>query len=160
MNKPAAPRRFLFVCTGNTCRSPMAQFLFARLARERGLPWTASSAGVGAFPGAPLSRGAAAALAARGLTGLAHEARPVDASMLGEADAVYALAREHAQSLKNKFPAAAKKVRVLREDAGLKPADVEDPIGEDGRVYDETAAAIEEALIIILERESHASHHR
>jgi protein-tyrosine-phosphatase len=160
MTKPAAPRRFLFVCTGNTCRSPMAQFLFARLAREKGLPWTAASAGVGAFPGAPLSGGAVTALAARGLSGLTHEARQVDAAMLAEADLVFGLAREHVETLKNRFPDAAKKVRLLREDAGLKPADVEDPVGEDARVYAETAAAIEEALIKILERESHAPHPR
>jgi protein-tyrosine-phosphatase len=160
MTKPAAPRRFLFVCTGNTCRSPMAQFLLARLARETGLPWTAASAGLGAFPGAPLSAGAAKALADRGLTGLAHEARGVDAALVAEADVVYGLAREHVQSLKNKFPGAAGKIKLLREDAGLKPADVEDPVGEDERVYAETAAAIEEALIKIRERERHASHPR
>lgn len=154
------PRRYLFVCTGNTCRSPMAQFLLERLAREKELPWTAGSAGLGAFPGAPLSQGAVAALASRGLTGLSHEARGVDAAMVAQADVVYGLAREHVQSLRNKFPVAAGKIKLLREDAGLKPADVEDPVGEDEKVYAETAAAIEEALIKILERESHAPHPR
>lgn len=138
----------------------MAQFLFERLAREKGLPWTAGSAGLGAFPGAPLSQGAAATLASRGLTNLAHEARGVDAAMVAQADVVYGLAGEHVQSLRNKFPVAAGKIKLLREDAGLKPADVEDPVGEDEKVYAETAAAIEEALIKILERESHAPHPR
>lgn len=155
-----APRRYLFVCTGNTCRSPMAQFLFERLAREARLPWTASSAGLGAFAGAPLSEGAVKALAARGLTNLRHEARSVDAQAVGQATVVYGLAREHVQSLKNKFPDAAKKIRLLREDAGLKPADVEDPVGEEEAVYAGTAAAIEEALIKILEKERHAPHSR
>lgn len=159
MSAPA-PRRFLFVCTGNTCRSPMAEHLLARMARESGLPWTAASAGLGAFAGAPLSEGAARALAERGLTNLRHVARPVDARAVGEADVVYGLAREHVESLQNRFPQAAGKIKLLRQDAGLKPADVKDPIGQDHRAYAETAAAIEEALRIILDRESHAPHPR
>lgn len=159
MTKPG-PRRFLFVCTGNTCRSPLAQHLFARMAREAGLPWTAASAGLGAFPGAPLSAGAEKVLASRGIVNVRHAARPVDSEALGEADVVYGLSREHVESLEARFPAAAAKIRLLRADAGLKPADVRDPVGEDERAYAETAAAIEEALKIILERESHASHPR
>ncbi len=153
-------RRFLFVCTGNTCRSPMAQFLFARMSREAGLPWTVVSAGVAAAAGAPLSSGAVAALAERGVTGVKHAATPVDAAMLDAADAVYALAREHADALKARFPAAASKVKVLRAAAGLTPADVEDPVGEDEAVYAATAAAIEEALEIVLEKERHAPNPR
>lgn len=156
----APPKRFLFVCTGNTCRSPLAQFLFARMAREAGLPWTSASAGLGALPGAPLSAGAAHALAERGLVNLAHAARPVDAAALGEADVVYGLAREHVESLKAKFPSAAHKVKLLREAAGLTPVDVEDPVGEGADAYAETAAAIEEALELILEKERHAPHSR
>lgn len=159
MTKSAA-RRILFVCAGNTCRSPMAQFLFARMAREAGLPWTTASAGVAARAGAPLSSGAVSALASRGITGVSHAAAPADAAALDAADAVYALAREHADALKARFPSAAAKIKVLRAAAGLTPEDVEDPVGQDETVYAQTAAAIEEALGIVLEKERHAPNHR
>lgn len=153
-------KRVLFVCTGNTCRSPMAQFLFARMAREAGLPWTAASAGIAATAGAPLSKGAVSALASRGLTDLRHASAPVDAAAVDAADAVYGLSSEHVDALKTRFPSAAAKIKLLRAAAGLKPVDVDDPVGEDEAVYAATAAAIEEALEIIVEKQSHAPNHR
>ncbi|MDX6769470.1 MAG: low molecular weight protein arginine phosphatase [Elusimicrobiota bacterium] len=155
-----APRRLLFVCTGNTCRSPMAEHLFLRLAREAGLPWTASSAGTAAAAGMPLSRGAAAVFAARGIGPVAHRARRVDAALLREADAVYTLERAHRDELAARFPEAAAKLFVLREAAGLTPADVDDPVGADAALYEATAASIEEALKTLVERHRHASNPR
>lgn len=108
------------------------------------------------MPGAGLSAGAVRVLAARGLKGLTHRARRVDAAMLAEADAVYALTREHRDALKAAFPEHAAKVAVLREAAGLTPADVSDPIGEDDAAYEACAAAIEDALKIIIRRTPHA----
>ncbi len=155
MNAPGS-RRLLFVCTGNTCRSPLARFLAERRAREAGLPWSASSAGIAAVPDLPLSPGAVRALAARGVTGVAHRSRVVEDAMLAEADAVYALSREHRDALVARFPAHAGKVAVLREAAGLSPVDVEDPLGGSEGVYAECAARIEEALNILIRRTPHA----
>ncbi|MBI4371604.1 MAG: low molecular weight protein arginine phosphatase [Elusimicrobia bacterium] len=160
MPSAASPRRLLFVCTGNTCRSPMAQFLLQRLAGEAGLPWSASSAGVAAVPGSPLNPAAARALAARGVAGARHAARPLDQALLDEADAVYALAREHRDAVAARFPKSAAKVKVLREDAGLAGHDVPDPLGADDAAYAACAASIEEALKLILRRETHAPNHR
>lgn len=155
-----APRRLLFVCTGNTCRSPMAEHFLLRLAREAGLPWTASSAGTAAAVGMPLSRGASAVFAARGIGPVAHRARRVDAALLREADAVYALERAHRDELLARFPDAAGKISVLREAAGLTPPDVDDPVGADAALYEATAASIEEAVKILVERHRHASNPR
>jgi len=147
-------RSVVFVCTGNTCRSPMAEHLYLRLSREAGLPRTAASAGVAAAGGAPLSRGAAAALTARGISSAPHQARRVDKSMLDSADAVYVMERSHRDSLISLFPESAAKIVVLREDAGLLPSDVEDPVGTDAAEYQACASSIEEALKIIVLRES------
>ncbi len=146
-------RSVLFVCTGNTCRSPMAEQIFAKLAQEAGLPWTASSAGTHAAPGMPPSRGAAAILAARGLQPEAHRARPVDASMLEAADAVYVMERAQLDRLVSRFPQHAGKIAVLRQGA-----DIEDPVGGDAAKFEASAAAIEAALrnIILREIETHA----
>lgn len=154
----APSKHLLFVCTGNTCRSPMAERLLVKIAREAGLPWTAASAGTQAAYGMPLSRGAAAVFAERGIDAAAHRARRVDKALLDAADAVYCLERAHRDELGVKFPDAKAKLFVLREAAGLSPADVEDPVGADAAEYRACAASIEEALAIIVlrEKENHA----
>ncbi|MCR4293986.1 MAG: low molecular weight protein arginine phosphatase [Elusimicrobia bacterium] len=148
----------LFVCTGNTCRSPMAERFFSRLSRDAGLSVTAASAGTQAAYGMPLSRGAAAVFAERGLDAAPHRARRVDKSLLDAAEAVYVMERAHRDELAKRFPDAEAKLFVLREAAGLAPADVEDPVGADAAEYRKCAASIEEALAVIVlrEKETHA----
>ena len=153
-------QKFLFVCTGNICRSPVAQFLAERLAREAGLPVRASSAGVAAELGHGMEPGARRALAARGIKGVNHLARQLDEAMCADADQIYALTRGHRDIIVAEFPAHAAKVAVLREAAGLPGADVADPYGESDAVYEECAAKIEEALKILIRRNSHAENPR
>lgn len=156
----APARRFLFVCTGNICRSPIAQYLLERRAREAGLPWSAASAGVAAEVGCGMEPGAVHALATRGITGVRHSGRQLDAAMLAEADQVYALTRAHRARIVAAFPAHAAKVAVLREAAGLPDPDVDDPYGFPDAVYEDCASRIEEALDILIRRSSHAEHSR
>lgn len=155
-----APKRFLFVCTGNTCRSPMAEQFFLRLARESGLDFLASSAGTAATTGMPLSRGATAVFASRGLGPVSHRARRVDAAILGDAQSVFVMERAHRDELTARFPQAASKISVLREAAGLTPLDIKDPVGADAAEYDACASSIEEALHIIVRRETHVQNAR
>ncbi len=150
-------RSVLFVCTGNTCRSPMAERIFVKLAREAGLPWTASSAGTHAAPGMPLTRAAIAALSERGLDGSEHRARPVDAAMLAAADAVFVMEAAQRERLASRFPAFASKIALLGESS-----DIEDPVGGDAASYAHCAAAIEAALqtIVLREKENYAPNPR
>jgi protein-tyrosine-phosphatase len=136
----------LFVCTGNTCRSPMAERIFTALARKEGLDWTASSAGTHAAPGMPMTRLAAAVAAERGLD-TEHQARPVDAALLEGADRVVVMEAAQRQRLVSRFPKFASKIELL--DA----ADIADPIGGDAAKYASCAAAIEAALQTIIRRE-------
>lgn len=154
------PRRLLFVCTGNICRSPMAQFLAERLAREAGLAVRAESAGVAAEVDWGMEPGAVNALSSRGLKDLSHSARQLDEEILAAADQVYALTRAHRDIIAARFPASAAKVAVLREAAGLPGADVADPYGRSDAVYEECAALIEEALKILVRRIPHAENAR
>ncbi len=144
----------LFVCTGNTCRSPLAEHFFAEICREAGLSRSAASAGTRAAEGMPLSRGAAAVLEKRGLGPAAHHARPVNTALLDAAESVYVMERAHRDQLVARFPGYAAKIALLREAAGLKPAEVEDPVGADAAEYEICAASIEEALRIIVLREN------
>ena len=146
----------LFVCTGNTCRSPMAAIFFVKLAREAGFSVTAASAGTQAAYGMPLSRGAAAVFAARGIASIEHRARRVEKALLDGADTVYVMERTHRGDLISRFPESAAKIVVLREAAGLTPVDLDDPLGGSAAMnkYEACAASIEEALQIIVSRES------
>ena len=153
-------KKILFVCTGNICRSPIAQFLAERLAREAGLPWRAASAGVAAEVDWGMEPGAINALKNRGITGASHSARQIDEEMMADSDAIYALTRSHRATIVSRFPQHAAKVAVLREAAGLPGADVSDPYGENDAVYEACAARIEEALTILIRRSPHAQNAR
>lgn len=153
-------KKLLFVCTGNICRSPIAQYLAERLAREAGLPWRAASAGVAAEVDWGMEPGAIAALETRGVAGVTHSARQLDETMMLESDEIYALTRSHRDVIAARFPKHAAKVAVLREAAGLPGADVSDPYGENDAVYEACAARIEEALTILIRRSPHAQNAR
>ncbi len=146
--------RVLFVCAGNTCRSPMAAALAARLTRAGGLDWSVASAGLSAEDGAPMAEAARRVLAARGLDGAGHRARRADEGLIAAADRVYAMTRAQKYALAARFPAHAGKISVLREAAGL-GGDVEDPIGRPDAAYEACAASLEEALTVLTRRNAH-----
>lgn len=154
------PRRLLFVCTGNICRSPMAQFISEKIGREAGVEVTAASAGVSAETGWGMEPGAVKALAARGLKDLTHAAQQLSDALMEEADEVYALTRAHRDIIVSRHPEFAAKTAVLREAAGLKDADVADPYGRSDATYEDCARRIEEALNILIKRSSHAQNAR
>ena len=123
----------LFVCTGNTCRSPMA----CALARAAGVD--AQSAGLQAYDGAPATPQAvrAARLFGADLTG--HRARTVDETMMREAEEVWVMTEGHEALLNRMFPAYSRKVNVLWPP-------IPDPYGGDGRTYEKCARSLIEAM--------------
>lgn len=124
----------LFVCTGNTCRSPMAAAMFRRMiARRQGWPEEdleshgvrVISAGTAALAGGAANPLAVDAVRERGVRLVGHVAQPVTVSMVEEADAVFVMTQAHLQTLREWVPDSADQVRLVDPD-GL---DIEDPIG-------------------------------
>lgn len=145
----------LFICSGNSCRSPMAEHLFRHhLGKRLGLSreglaaagYQVSSAGTLGVVGAPASEGARAELRRRGLDLAAHRSQPLTAELVHRADRIYVMTQEHRQAVLSVSPGAGARVELLSS-AGA----VADPMGGPAEQYAECAAQIEAAVLERLE---------
>lgn len=137
----------LFVCTGNTCRSPLAEAILKRVLAEKGIGGVkVSSAGLNAPAGSPASEGAKGVLQA-GEDLSAHLARQVDETMLAKADLVLAMTSKHKSILQAQFPSFSERINTLGEAAWEKEMDVADPYGGSQPEYQTARAQIEAALL-------------
>lgn len=149
----SAPKHVLFVCTGNTCRSPMAEGLFRKAVNGRN-DYVVSSAGVSASKGTPANPETVMILKKRGASLDKFGSRLVSKAILEEATHVFAMTRSHLQTLEARFPEFSDKFHLVREFAGIPvkggEIDVPDPIGMGTAAYLETATALEEAIPTII----------
>lgn len=139
--------RILFVCTGNTCRSPLAEALCAKLLAERlgcgtdelsERGYVVASAGLGAYPGKPATAEAVQAARDLGADLSHHQSRPLTAELLLHADHVVAMTRGHLEVLSVYNVPGGTRPRLLSAD-GL---DIADPIGSSAEVYRDCARDI------------------
>ncbi len=137
----------VIVCTGNTCRSPMAELLMRDcLAKslkctldeleERGL--AVMSAGIAAAPGCPPAAEAVQVMNEQGLDLSRHEAQPLTEQLVRHADLILAMTHSHMQSIVERWPDAAARTSLMMPDR----VDVADPIGQSVGAYRHCAAQL------------------
>lgn len=148
-------KTLIFVCTGNTCRSPMAEGLLKALLGPD-CNWEISSAGICAANGFPASPNAVAAMKEKGVNISGHRSRHLSAAMIESADLLVTMTRGHRDAILAIAPESAGKVFLLKSFGIAQcPADIYDPVGEALDVYrrvrDEIDAALPDLILYIRE---------
>ncbi|MGM0471010.1 MAG: low molecular weight protein arginine phosphatase [Bacillota bacterium] len=105
--------KILFVCTGNTCRSSMAEYIFKDLVDCE--EYEVMSAGVSAVDGRPPSLQAQQVMKEQGIDISDHEAQKLTADLVKEADLILTMTRQHKDTVLNKVPESKDKVYALKE---------------------------------------------
>ncbi len=150
-------RFFLFVCTGNTCRSPLAEGLFRKILAEKvgckeaelhEQGYIVASAGIAATYGAPASLESIEVAETENVDINSHQSQPLSQNLVDEADYIFTMTRQHRDFIISAKPDAADRVKLLSQDG----MDILDPIGGDYSIYEACKKEIEQNLRLIADQ--------
>ncbi len=145
-------KKILFVCTGNTCRSIIAQALFQKEKEDSnpGLNYQAHSAGIAAINGKKATPEAIFCMAKYGIDIASYQARQVEESMIIESSFVLVMTHQHLEYLKKHFPLAANKMFMLRpfcwQRNQIINEEVEDPYGKHLSFYEKICQQLKQDI--------------
>jgi protein-tyrosine-phosphatase len=148
--------KILIICTGNTCRSPMAEGILKSILKERGIENIhVSSAGIGAMNGMMATPHAIEAAKNWNVDISNHQARQLSRDLIDKSDLILAMASEHVETVLKKAPDAGKKTFMLKAfptPYSSSQERIQDPIGGILDDYNQTFLELDEILRRIVNR--------
>jgi protein-tyrosine phosphatase len=150
--------KILFVCTGNTCRSVIAQALFQKLKDELDpeLNYQAYSAGIAAIEGSMPTSEAIYCMAKYGLDITTHNARQVDEQIIKNSSLILTMTNQQKNILKEKFFRASHKIFLFRpfclQTKHIENKEVEDPYGKSISFYEDLCYLLENDIKSLINR--------
>lgn len=150
-------KRILFVCTGNTCRSPMAEWICRDLAQKRGIAVAVQSAGVYAFPGTPMTTFAQDVLVQQGIAVQESHSQRLERQHIAWADVIYTMTAAQKADVCVRHPEVVSRIWTLWEVIATQD-DVADPYGGSETLYAQTAEQIAHAVQRILDGASEGAY--
>ena len=133
-------KNILFVCTGNSCRSVMAEGLFRHLVKGREKSFLIGSAGTNALDGYEASEQAVQVMKKEGIDVSNHRSRRLTSAMVRSADKIFVMETRHREAILQAWPEASEKVHLLSS------AEVPDPIGSSEYFYKNVFSVIREGV--------------
>lgn len=125
----------LFICTGNTCRSPMAEGMLKSVAEEKGLNLIVNSRGLFAKGGSPAADNAIASMRDIGIDISEHVSKGVSKEIIEDSDLILTMTSAHKDELIRAYPEKKYKIFLLNEYAFGTEVDINDPYGMDVGAY-------------------------